>query len=393
MEKFPSKLKNLLLNPKIIFGIYLVVSAVCAVVKYFNGPNAYNNYRLFKYVFLHSLEQKNLYLEYPDIYFDANHYGIFFGILIAPFALLPDWLGMPLWNVANAALLVYAFRSLPFSENKKAILGWLCLQEFITAALSIQFNVGLTGLIILSATWIYRRKEVSSALAILVGTFVKLYGIVGLSAFFFVRNNAKFIFALLLGGTLFFVLPMIWSGADFTIQSYADWYASLSLKNSLNQSLTNRQDYSVMGLFRRSFSDATLPTLPFLLGGLVLFGLPYLRVKEFQNRAFQLMILASTLLFTVLFSSGSESPTYIIAVAGVGVWFLLKKKPSMLDWALLIFVLLITCFGFSDLFPKTFKENVMVRYALKALPCLLVWLKIVFELLRCNFARNYSVIE
>lgn len=393
MEKFPSKLKNLLLNPKIIFGIYLVVSAVCAVVKYFNGPNAYNNYRLFKYVFLHSLEQKNLYLEYPDIYFDANHYGIFFGILIAPFALLPDWLGMPLWNVANAALLVYAFRSLPFSENKKAILGWLCLQEFITAALSIQFNVGLTGLIILSATWIYRRKEVSSALAILVGTFVKLYGIVGLSAFFFVRNNAKFIFALLLGGTLFFVLPMIWSGADFTIQSYADWYASLSLKNSLNQSLTSRQDYSVMGLFRRSFSDATLPTLPFLLGGLVLFGLPYLRVKEFQNRAFQLMILASTLLFTVLFSSGSESPTYIIAVAGVGVWFLLKKKPSMLDWALLIFVLLITCFGFSDLFPKTFKENVMVRYALKALPCLLVWLKIVFELLRCNFARNYSVIE
>lgn len=369
------------------------MSAVCAVVKYFNGPNAYNNYRLFKYVFLHSLEQKNLYLEYPDIYFDANHYGIFFGILIAPFALLPDWLGMPLWNVANAALLVYAFRSLPFSENKKAILGWLCLQEFITAALSIQFNVGLTGLIILSATWIYRRKEVSSALAILVGTFVKLYGIVGLSAFFFVRNNAKFIFALLLGGTLFFVLPMIWSGADFTIQSYADWYASLSLKNSLNQSLTSRQDYSVMGLFRRSFSDATLPTLPFLLGGLVLFGLPYLRVKEFQNRAFQLMILASTLLFTVLFSSGSESPTYIIAVAGVGVWFLLKKKPSMLDWALLIFVLLITCFGFSDLFPKTFKENVMVRYALKALPCLLVWLKIVFELLRCNFARNYSVIE
>lgn len=106
-----------------------------------------------------------------------------------------------------------------------------------------------------------------------------------------------------------------------------------------------------------------------------------------------MLILASTLLFTVLFSSGSESPTYIIAVAGVGIWFLLKNKPSVLDGFLLIFVLVITCFGFSDLFPRWFKENYMVRYALKALPCLLVWLKIVFELMQCNFARDYSATE
>lgn len=52
---------------------------------------------------------------------------------------------------------------------------------------SFQFNVALTGLIILSACFIYQRKESQSAIAILLGTFVKIYGIVGLSSFFFVR--------------------------------------------------------------------------------------------------------------------------------------------------------------------------------------------------------------
>lgn len=54
---------------------------------------------------------------------------------------------------------------------------------------SFQFNVALTGLIILSACFIYQRKESQSAIAILLGTFVKIYGIVGLSSFFFVRNK------------------------------------------------------------------------------------------------------------------------------------------------------------------------------------------------------------
>src|SRR5690606_40160499 len=64
-----------------------------------------------------------------------------FSIIIAPFAMLPDWLGIVLWNVANAAVFIYAIHKLPFSNQYKAFFAWLCLQEFITAAVSLQFNI------------------------------------------------------------------------------------------------------------------------------------------------------------------------------------------------------------------------------------------------------------
>ncbi|MGZ5197714.1 MAG: hypothetical protein ACXWB7_07170, partial [Kaistella sp.] len=91
-------------NPKYIFGIYLLISAVSAISKYVGGPQKYNNYMIFKNVFTNTLAQKNIYLQYPDIHFDSNHYGIFFSILIAPFAILPDWLGIVLWNIANTSV-------------------------------------------------------------------------------------------------------------------------------------------------------------------------------------------------------------------------------------------------------------------------------------------------
>ena len=378
-------------NPKYIFGIYLIVSIVSAITKYIGGPLKYNNYLIFKKVFYNTLDQKNIYLLNPDFHFDSNHYGVFFSVLIAPFALLPDWLGMPLWNVANTFVFLYAIYKLPFSTPKKAFFAWLCLQEFITAAVSLQFNIALTGLLMLSAVYIYERKETQSAISIMIGFFVKLYGIVGLSAFFFVKNKRKFILSLIGAGVLLLIIPMLLSGPNFGLQSYADWFQSLSEKNTSNQVLGNRQDFSLMGIVRRVLGDASISNLIFLIPGIVVFALPYLRIKQYKNLPFQLMILASTLLFVVLFSSGSESPTYIIAVAGVMIWFLIQKKKSVFDIALLIFVIILTCFSFSDLFPKFIKDDYILKYSLKALPCCIVWFRVIYELLTKDFEKDYQL--
>ena len=344
-------------NPKYIFGIYLLVAVLSAIAKLNGGPLKYNNYLIFTNVFYNTLHENNIYLHYPDIHFDSNHYGVFFSILIAPFAMLPDWLGMPLWNVANTLVFLFAIHKLPFSNQKKAFFAWLCLQEFITAAVSLQFNIALAGLLMLSAIYIYERKETQSAFFIMIGFFVKLYGVAGLSAFFFVKNKIKFIGALIAFGILFIVLPMLLSSSHFGIQSYADWFQSLSEKNVSNQVLGNRQDFSLMGIVRRVLGDASISNLTFLIPGMAVFALPYLRIKQYQNLPFQLLILSSTLLFIVLFSSGSESPTYIIAVAGVMIWFLIQKEKTPYVIGLLIFVIILTCFSFSDLFPKFIKEN------------------------------------
>ncbi len=373
----------------IVAAIYILVAGLTAFSKYQRGPESYNNYLLFKNVFVHTSEKLNLYALYPELYFDSNHYGVFFSVLIAPFAVLPDGFGMVLWNVANVLLFLFAIYKLPFTETQKSLFAWLCIQEYITAALYFQFNIALTGLLMLSAVAVLRGREIHSAFSIMIGTFVKIYGVVGLSAFLFMKNKTKFIAACFVFAILFFLLPMLISDAHFGVQSYLDWYQSLTEKNLSNQVLGTRQDYSVMGVFRRILGDASLPTLWFLIPGMVVFALPYLRFNQYKLPAFQMMILASTLLFLVLFSSGSESPTYIIAVSGVMIWFLMQKNKNKLDVALLIFVIVLTCFGFSDVFPKSFKENYIMKYSLKAVPCILVWMKIIYELLTRDFEKDY----
>ncbi|MFS4472969.1 glycosyltransferase family 87 protein [Chryseobacterium sp. T20] len=385
------KFLKILLNPKYIFGVYLIISVVTAISKYLRGDYAINNYLIFKNVFFNTIHQKNLFIHYPDFYFDLNHYGVFFSALIAPFAMMPDWLGISLWNIANTFIFIYGIYKLPFSDSKKAIFGLLCLQEYITAALSLQFNVALTGLLLLSAVYIYERKEVKSVTAILIGIFVKIYGIVGLTQFFFIKNKTKFILSGIGIALLFFVLPMAYSSPQFVIQCYADWFQSIVEKNSENQVLGNMQDISLMGFVRRVLGDASISNLVFLAGGLPLFALPYIRIKQYKHYAFQLMILASTLLFLVLFSSSSESPTYIIAVVGVLIWFFLQKERTPLIIGLLVFVIIFTCFSTSDLFPKFVKENYIIKYSLKAVPCIVIWLRVTYELLTKDFEKNYSL--
>jgi Glycosyltransferase family 87 len=376
---------------RIIFVIYIIVAAITAFSKHKRGVGGYNNYLIFKGVFYNTLQEKNIFLQYPDLFFDSNHYGVFFSLLIAPFALMPDWLGCILWNVAVTMAFLYAIYKLPFSNRKKSFFAWLCLQEFITAATYFQFNIALTGLLMLSAIYIYERKETKSAGAILIGTFVKVYGIVGLSAFFFIKNKFRFIISLVVIAILFFLLPMLISSPKFGVQSYFDWYTSLSEKNLSNQVLGNRQDYSLMGVVRRILQDASISNLVFLIPGFIIFMTPYLRISQYKNLSFQLMILASTLLFLVLFSSGSESPTYIIAVAGVMIWFLMQKTISKVDVGILIFVMIFTCFAFSDLFPKSIKEEIFVKYSTKAIPCIVVWFRVMYELLTKDFEKDYKL--
>lgn len=385
------KFLKILLNPKYIFGVYIIVAIATALSKFSRGPQAINNYLIFKGVFFNTLDEKNLYLRYPALYSDMNHYGVFFSLLIAPFAVMPDWMGIALWNVANTAIFLYAIHKLPFSDAKKALFALLCLQEFITAAVSLQFNIALVGLLMLSATFIYERKEVQSATAIVVGIFVKLYGIVGLSQFFFIKNKVKFILSGIVVAVLCLCIPMIYSSPQFVIQSYSDWATSLISKNNDNQILGNMQDISLMGFVRRILGDASISNLTFLAFGVPLFALPYIRIKQYKNYAFQLMILASTLLFLVLFSSGSESPTYIIAVAGVMIWFTLQKEKTPLIIGLLVFVIILTCFSPSDLFPKFIKQNYIIKYSLKAVPCIVVWLRVIYELMTKDFEKDYTL--
>jgi len=384
-----SKIINFLLKKQCIIAIYIVLAIVTGFKQYLNG--SYNNYLIFKYVYFHTVDLQNLYNNYAE-YGDSNHYGPVFSLLIAPFALLPDGLGMILWNIANVSILLWGIYSLPISLNKRTTIAWICAHETLTALFSFQFNIALTGLIILSFSYLIKKEENKSAFAIALGTLIKLYGIVGLAFFFFAERKFKFIIAGVVFLILLFILPMLISSPTFILQSYGDWYNSLVHKNATNASLSSFQDISLMGLCRRISGNVNIPNGPFLLGGIILFTLPYLRIKQYKNIAFKLMLLASTLLFTVIFSSGSESPTYIIAFAGVAIWFVIQQKPKNLGVVILfIFAIILTSLSPTDIFPRAVKEFIRL-YSLKALPCVIIWFVIVYQMLKEDF-ESYLITD
>jgi hypothetical protein len=313
---------------------------------------------------------------YPNEYFDLYLYGPVFALLIAPFALLPALISYTLWNILNALVLLFAIYQLPVSDKNRAIVSWIVFNCLITALVNSQFHAISVALMMLSYTHIHKKQFFWAAFFLVLGVFIKLYGIIGLAFFFFVEDKPKYIGYLVFWTIILFILPMAFVGIDYTIQCYVDWYKVLIHKNSLNVMLENsRTDVCVMGMFRRLLHDPTLSNLYFIIPGLLIFALSYIRKSQFGNGVFQLRLLASALLFVILASTGSESPTIIIAFMGVAIWFILSEK-TKLDIALLVFALLISSFSPTDFFPSCIRDHFINQYALIVLPLLLVWLKL-----------------
>jgi len=98
-----SKLKELFSNKIFITVLWFVLSLFAVVKMAF--AHTINNYLIFKYTFVNLLHQHNLYTQQPNLYFDSNHYGNFFALIIAPFTFLPDGVGAVLWTMLNAFIL------------------------------------------------------------------------------------------------------------------------------------------------------------------------------------------------------------------------------------------------------------------------------------------------
>ncbi|RYY84738.1 MAG: DUF2029 domain-containing protein, partial [Chitinophagaceae bacterium] len=224
------------------------------------GRHSYKNYLIFKGVFWHMRAGTNLFAEYPAEYTDTNHYGPSFAPLIAPFAVLPDWLGVFLWCMANAAVLFWAIKKLPLPEKSKLFIVAFGAIEMMTATHNVQFNTMLAGFIVLAFVGVERSRDELGTAPIAAGFLIKLYGIGAALFFVFSKHKLKFILSFLVWCAVLFALPMLISSPQFVLQSYADWYASLMAKNAQNVDFIvseGYQDISVMGMIRRTVYHLT----------------------------------------------------------------------------------------------------------------------------------------
>lgn len=373
-------------NPRTLFGLWTLLAVVAGLTKI--APHRHNNFLIFRGVFWHTIQKLSLYDFYPTEYNDHNHYGPIFSLVIAPFAVVPDAIGLLLWLVVLALGMYYAVRRLPLEEGRQIFLYWFCAHELLTALQMQQFNIAIAAIIIGSFAAIEKGREVTAAFLIVLGTFVKLYGVVGLAFFFFVKRKPRFILALIGWSVVCFVAPMLISSPEYVVGQYVEWYERLAAKNGEN-TFSLMQNISLLGMIRKISGSASYSDLLVILPGLALFGLPYLRFGQYRHLAFRYAILSSVLLFVVLFSTGSESSTYIIPFAGIALWYATSPwKRSGWDVALLVFAFVLSSLSPSDLFPRSLREAYVLPYALKALPPTLIWLRLSYELLTRDYAPS-----
>lgn len=385
MKKYP----YLITNYRLVCLLWIAVAVFCWHYKF--TPNHYNNYVIFKQVYHHTRAQVNLYGLYPKEYYDLNYYGPTFSVLMAPFALMPDIWGFLCWSLFSAVTLLWAVHLLPISEKRKTLLLLLCSIEFANTVHNIQFNTIVTAFIIFSFVMVSKGKDGWATLFIALGTLVKIYPIAGIAFFIFSKNKKWFVVSGLLWAALFFMLPMLISSKSFVLQSYADWIHALQLKNANNVDLNTTQDISIMGVCRKLLNTASIPNWPFLLFGAASLSAVALRFKQYGSVIFRLQYLAAVLMMVVLFSTGSEHPTYIIAVTGAVLWMFIQKNPfTRRNIVLIVLLLVITGLGPTDAFPKHIRNEIIMNYVMKAWPCLVVWFIMMYELLFKDFITETS---
>lgn len=350
---------------------------------YDDGRNLtnYNNYVIFRQSYVHLSGHQDLYLKYKYEYWDLFKYTPTFAMLMAPFAWLPVVPGLIVWNLLNILVLLFAVRALPVpDEKKKILLLAFCLIELVTSVQNEQSNGLVAGLLIGGLALAERQKFFAAAGLIILCGFIKIIGLAALAIFLFYPKFFRHTLYCAFWTILLFVLPLLVITTSELQFQYSRWL------EILREDTAGYSGLSVITILR-SITGAEISALPVQLGGLILLCLPLVRIANFRNIVMRINFLALVLIWIVIFNHKAESPTFIIAISGVALWYFNTRRNRWNDM-LMLFCLLFTQLSATDLFPEKWQTGFFHDWAVKAIPCLVVWIVLLVHMVREAFSGN-----
>ena len=373
--------RSLILQPRFLLLAYVLLALIASIQALLLPPHMfsglpyteYNNYVIFKQSWFNLLAGKNMYILYPDLQWDLYKYSPTFALLMGLLARLPDFIGLTIWNLSNALILYAAIRMLPFKDRIISLLLWFVALELLTSIQNAQSNGIMAGLLIGAYACMQRGKIAWATLWLVIATFIKVYGAIGFCLFLFYPDKIKFSLWSLFWTVQMAILPLLVTPYQTLIWQYHNWATMMAADQSASYGL------SVIGWLHSWFGISGGKTIISLLG-ILLFLIPFVRYKLYHNEVYKLLMLASMLIWVIIFNHKAESPTFIIAVAGVGIWYFSRARQlwrSLLIAAVFIF----TCLSPTDLFPPWLREHFFVPYTIKAVPCILLWCIVFYDLM------------
>ncbi|HTA83406.1 MAG TPA: glycosyltransferase family 87 protein [Bacteroidia bacterium] len=311
---------------------------------------------------------------------------------MAPLTYLPIVAQVFLWCGLSAGLLFLAIRSLPILEEKKRVFIYaFILIEYITSLQSMQVTAIMLACMLFSFTAFEKGKMSRAAFCIMLATFIKIYAIVAAIMFLMYPQKIKFLGYFVFWFIIFLFLPLLFISLDQFIWQYQNWYNVMTgIHRSEETGIHPNVDMplSVMGWLKAWF-HYNPPSIYIQLLGTALLCTPLVRFKSFINLNFRLYILSSILIWSMIFNHIAESPSYIVAVLGVAIWYTIKGNNAASNF-LIITVFILTILSPTSLFPRFIRDSYILPYALKAVPCIAVWVVLQYTLLSKRFTTTLS---
>lgn len=384
MNEIFRNIKYIISNKKNILFIYILLSLFASFQALFTGKkalekggieyNRYNNYTIFEKSFSHLKDGKDLYVLYPQEHWDLYKYSPTFSVFFGIFSIFPDFIGLNLWNLLNVLVFLVSIYYLPkFDDFKKGLILIFCLFELMTSIQNEQSNALIAGLIILAFGFLERDKYFISTFFIVFSIYIKLFGVVAFVLFLFYPKKKKFILYSSFWTILLFLIPLIF--IDFNMYKFQleSYWKMLSNDHNISYG------FSVMG-WLNSWLNIEINKLFVVVIGAITFLIPFIKIKQYNNYYFRILTLVSILLWIVIFNHKAESPTFIIAFAGVSIWFFTSKK-SKINLILFVCAIILTSLSSTDIFPLFIRQEIIKPYMLKVFPCILIWIKVIYDMI------------
>ncbi|HTN76437.1 MAG TPA: glycosyltransferase family 87 protein [Pirellulaceae bacterium] len=365
---------------RVIALVFFAIATIASLSKYARPTydvagtqtTHYNNYVIYRNSAQHLSAGVDLYQYHPDKQHDLYLYSPTFAAAFTPLAWLPDVLGLCLWNGLNAVLLAYALRSLPIGSCYAAGACWLALKDLLTSLQNSQANGLVAALMVLTFVCWQQKQLSAAALCLAMATFVKPFGLACALFWLMFPRKPRFAGLFVASTAALIALPLLFTSPDGLRMQYESWFARLQVMHGLSAGI------SVMGILETWFglTNVKLPTLAL---GMILLVAPLLRVRQHGNLKYQLSMLASILIWVVIFNHEAESPTFVIATTGVAIWFC-SRPITLVNSLLMGATVLVSGFSRSDLTPQWLQDEWIGPYHWKAVPAIAVWIKLQIEM-------------
>lgn len=375
------KLKSVFLNRYVVLAVYALFAVAASLGQIMKAKpddafSRYNNYLIFKESFNNLKNGVNMYELHPEKYYDLYKYSPSFAVLFAPFNLLNDTAGLILWNLLNSLPLFLAVFLIPRKdERKKIYVLWFILIELMTNMQNSQSNGLIAALLTGAFVSFEKNKTGLAALFIVLSVYIKVFGLLMAVMFMMYENRQRFMRWFALWSVMIFLLPLLFTSPQGYLMQLNNWIELLRNDHSISSGI------SVFGILSSWFGIVHYKGAVLIMG-LVLLLFPLLFVRYFISFEFRLWYFASLLIWLVIFNHRAESPTFIIAAAGAALWYFQKEKPARMETGMMILLFVLTILSPTDLFPRYLRNEFVVPYSLKALPCVIVYLKILADMIR-----------